>query len=56
MDYPWTERSVITAGINYKPIPQIVLKAQYSQRFLKTPYNNEPALSFGVTYEGFFIK
>lgn len=56
MDYPWTERSVITAGINYKPIPQIVLKAQYSQRLLKAPYNNEPSISFGVAYEGFFIK
>ena len=54
-DYKWTERHVFSAGLNYYPIPQIVIKADYSLRMLKTPYNNEPSLNIGVAYEGFFL-
>jgi hypothetical protein len=41
-------------GVNYYPLPQIVVKAEYSQRFLKKLYNNEPAVNIGIAYEGFF--
>jgi polyhydroxyalkanoate synthesis regulator phasin len=41
-------------GLNYYPIPQIVIKGEYSKRFLKNIYNNEPSLNIGVAYEGFF--
>jgi len=41
-------------GLNYFPIKQIVIKAEYSKRFLKSFYNNEPSVNIGVAYEGWF--
>lgn len=55
-DYPWTERHRIAVGLNYFPIKEIVIKAEYSERFLKSQYNNEPSFSIGVAYAGYFIK
>lgn len=52
---PYTHRQVVTAGINYMPLPQIAIKAQYAQRFLKSAYNNEPSISLGVAYQGMFF-
>ena len=54
--YDWTERHVMTLGLNYYPIKQVVVKAEFSERFLKEQYNNEPMISFGVAYSGFFVK
>ena len=45
----------MAAGVNYYPIPQIAIKAEYNHRFLKSQYNDEPALNIGVAYEGFFL-
>jgi hypothetical protein len=42
-------------GLNYYPIKNIVVKADYSYRFLKSGYNNEPSLNIGIAYEGFFL-
>jgi hypothetical protein len=42
-------------GLNYHPIRQIVIKGEYSKRFLKSAYNNEPSVNIGVAFEGFFI-
>lgn len=50
----WTDRHRIAVGVNYFPIPEIVLKAEYSHRFLKSPYNPEPSLSIGIAWSGFF--
>ncbi len=47
-------RQKLTAGLNYKPIDQIVIKAEYSYRILKSQYNNEPTLSLGIAYSGLF--
>ena len=44
----------MTFGINYYPIPQIVIKGEYSKRFFKTPFNDEPSVSIGIAYMGFF--
>ena len=52
--YGYTRRNIWTAGINYFPIPQIAIKADYSRRDLATPYNDEPSINFGIAYEGFF--
>ena len=52
--YDYTEVKRVAAGVNYYPIPQIVVKAEYSQRFLKKMYNDEPSLNISVAYEGFF--
>jgi hypothetical protein len=55
-DYPYTDRQRIAAGFNWFPIPEIAIKGEYSQRFLKEPYNNEPSISLGVTYMAFFKR
>ncbi|MBO7074284.1 MAG: hypothetical protein J6W12_05205 [Bacteroidales bacterium] len=54
--YDWTERHVVTAGLNYYPIKQVVIKAEFSERFLKAQYNNEPMVNIGVAYSGFFVR
>ena len=36
-------------------VPQIVVKGEYSKRFLKSKYNDEPSVSIGVAYQGFFL-
>ena len=56
MQYDWCGRHRIAAGVNYYPIKDIVLKGEYSIGLLKSKYNNEPSLSFGVAYAGFFTK
>ena len=33
----------------------IVIKGEYSKRYLKSLFNNEPSVSVGVAYEGFFL-
>ena len=53
--YDYTEVKRMALGLNYKPLPQIVIKAEYSQRFLKSLYNNEPSVNIGVAYEGMFL-
>lgn len=55
-DYPYTEKSRMAVGINYMPIKEIVVKAEYSKRFLKSAYNDEPSISVGIAYAGFFTK
>lgn len=46
---------IFAAGINYYPIPQIAIKAEYNYRNLKKGYNDEPAINIGIAYEGFFL-
>ena len=53
-DYDYTAVKRMALGINYLPIKQIVIKAEYSKRFLKSLYNNEPSVNIGVAYEGWF--
>ena len=50
----FTEKMRVAAGINWFPIPQIAVKAEYSHRFLSPQYNNEPSISIGVAYAAFF--
>lgn len=54
-EYGYTEVKRMAVGLNYKPIPQIVIKAEYSKRFLKSIYNDEPSVNIGVAYEGWFL-
>lgn len=53
--YDYTNIQRMAVGINYYPVKQIVVKAEYSHRFLKSQYNNEPAINIGVAYEGWFL-
>jgi hypothetical protein len=50
----WSSKTIISAGINYFPIDEVVIKAEYSLRQLKAQYNNEPSISIGVAYSGLF--
>ena len=42
------------AGVNYEPVNGLVIKGEYSKRILPDPWNNEPSVSVGVTYAGWF--
>lgn len=53
--YDYTNVQRMAVGINYYPVKQIVVKAEYSHRFLKSQYNNEPAINIGMAYEGWFL-
>jgi len=53
--YDYTAVQRMAFGFNYHPIRQIVIKGEYSKRFLKSLFNDEPSVSFGVAYEGFFL-
>ena len=55
MTNKYTQKNIVAAGVNYYPIPQVAVKAEYNHRFLKSQYNDEPALNIGVAYEGFFL-
>lgn len=52
----WCQRQRIVGGLNYYPIKDVVIKAEYSAGLLKSPYNNENSLSIGIAYAGFFTK
>lgn len=55
-EYAYTGRHRVAAGLNWLPVPQIAVKAEWSERFFKRPYNNEPSLSVGIAYMGFFNR
>ena len=55
-DYTFTDRHRIAAGINWFPIPEIAVKAEYSRRFLAAPYNDEPSVNIGIAYMAFFKR
>ena len=55
MAYEYTKKQRLAVGVNYYPLPQIVVKADYSHRFLKSPYDNEPSINLGIAYQGFFL-
>lgn len=46
----------MAVGLNYYPMKDIVVKAEYSKRFLKSQYNNEPSFSLGIAYAGFSLN
>lgn len=51
----WCHRQRIAFGLNYYPIKQIVVKGEYSLGILDKRYNNEPSVSIGVAYAGWFL-
>ena len=53
--YDYTAVQRMAVGFNYHPIRQIVIKGEYSKRFLKSLFNDEPSVNVGVAYEGFFL-
>lgn len=53
-DVNWAERQVVSAGVNYYPLPEIAIKAEGGVRLLASQYNNEPYVAVGITWAGFF--
>lgn len=53
--YAYNNRQRIVFGLNYLPIKEIVIKAEYSNRMLKDKYNDEPSLSLGIGFRGWFL-
>ena len=68
--YKYTKKYRCVFGLNYSPVKQITIKGEYSYRFFEKPnnngldsdsplyiqpYNNEPSVSLGVTYCGWFL-
>jgi hypothetical protein len=68
--YKYTKKYRCAFGVNYSPVKQITIKGEYSYRFFekpnnnglasdsplyKQPYNNEPSISVGITYTGWFM-
>lgn len=51
----YTRKIIAAGGVNYYPIPQICVKAEYNHRFLRTPYNDEPSVNIGIAYQGLFL-
>ena len=51
----YTSKKIFAGGINYYPVPQVCVKAEYSYRKLKQRYNDEPAINIGVAYQGMFL-
>lgn len=56
LDYDWCGRQRLAIGLNYYPIKDIVIKGEYSLGMLDSKYNNEPSISLGVAYSGFFTR
>lgn len=67
--YGWCAKNRVAFGINYSPVKEITIKAEYSERFFEKSgltytssngkdypleYNNEPSISIGITYYGWF--
>ena len=52
----YTEKIRIACGLNWRPLPQIAVKCEYSHRFLKSEYIDEPSISLGIAYMGFFSR
>lgn len=54
----WAGRQKLSVGINYLPIPEVIIKAEYVHAWInKSPslaYNDEPYLALSVAYCGMF--
>lgn len=48
--YKWCEKRRWAIGLNYMPINEIVVKAEYSKRILNSAYNNEPSVSMSIAF------
>ncbi len=49
-----TKASVVSAGVNYKPVSDVILKAVFSQTLPGSGHRDVPVLSVGIAYSGLF--
>lgn len=54
--YKYDRVKRMAVGVNYSPVKQIIIKGEYSKRFLSHGFNDEPSLSLGITYNGWFLR
>lgn len=54
--YTYDHVKRMSFGINYKPIPQIIVKTEWAKRYLDSAYNDEPSISLGVMFVGWFNR
>ena len=54
--YTYDHVKRMSFGINYKPIPQIIVKAEWAKRYLDSAYNDEPSISLGVMFVDWFNR
>lgn len=52
----WTERQVLSAGINYYPLKHIAVKAEAGVRKFNGNYNDEPFVAVGITWVNFNMR
>lgn len=52
----WCGRHRWAVGVNYRPMRDIVVKAEYGMGILASQYNNEPYISVGIAYAGLFNR
>lgn len=55
----WYSINIVSAGINYHPLPNLVLKADFTHRMVGTfenRFNNENTLSLAVAFVGWFVE
>ena len=62
--YAWCGRQKMSVGVNYFPLKEVGVKAEFSYSILNKKknsagdlvrfYNDEPMLAFGIVYAGFF--
>lgn len=51
------EKSLISAGLNYYALPNLVIKADYTHKIVGSgDYNSQNMASIGIAYIGWFIK
>ncbi|MDD3062636.1 MAG: hypothetical protein PHX50_07300 [Massilibacteroides sp.] len=55
-DQDWCGRKVMVGGVNYYPIKDVVIKAEYSVGLMTSAFKNENAINLGIAYAGFFTK
>lgn len=56
-EVPINKRSVVTAGLNYFMLPNLVIKADYSMRKIDNGnYNQENTFGLAIGYTGWFIE
>lgn len=53
--YKWCGRQRVAVGLNYYPLRDIVIKGEYAIGLLSGKFNNEPSVSIGIAYSGFFL-
>lgn len=53
--YKWCGRQRVAVGLNYSPLKDIVIKGEYAIGLLSGKLNNEPSVSIGIAYSGFFL-